>query len=413
MGKVFLRTTIVRATTLGAVLIAVGCALPVEETGSGPVEISFWNGFSGPDGKAMEAIVKRFNASQKDVRVRMQIIPWGTYYDKVTLGLAFGDAPELFVLHAHRVPEFAHHDALASLDAYMAKEGLGEKDFTPRAWPAGTWEGKRYGLPLDCHPFGLYYNKKRFREAGIARPPETYDEFVAAARKLTNPAKREWGFVFSNLPVVGMTFLDQYGAEILSPDGTKTALRSPEAVAALTRMTEIVTKEKVAPPPAGIDAWESFRQGKAAMCVEGIWMKTSLEESTLDWGAAPVPRWGPKRAVWAGSHALAIPAKISDRRKAAAWRFASYLSKESLGWAKGGQVPARTAVLASPEFAALKAQSAFARQLPYVEFEPRHVMANAITPFLASAIESAMNGLETPSGALNTAARRMENVLAR
>src|SRR5688572_23404646 len=87
-----------------------GCEQGREEGGA-VTEISFWNGFSGPDGAAMERIVKQFNASNPDVRVRMQIIPWATYYDKLTLGLAFGDPPDVFVLHANRVPEYAEHGA--------------------------------------------------------------------------------------------------------------------------------------------------------------------------------------------------------------------------------------------------------------------------------------------------------------
>src|SRR5262249_48887284 len=55
-----------------------------------PIVIRFWNGFTGPDGKTMEALVYQFQEANPDVRVRMQIIPWGTYYDKLTLSLAYG-----------------------------------------------------------------------------------------------------------------------------------------------------------------------------------------------------------------------------------------------------------------------------------------------------------------------------------
>ena len=44
-----------------------------------PVVLDFWNGFTGPDGKTMEALARRFQAENPDVAVRMQIIPWGTY----------------------------------------------------------------------------------------------------------------------------------------------------------------------------------------------------------------------------------------------------------------------------------------------------------------------------------------------
>src|SRR5216684_2975026 len=70
------------------------------------IVLDFWNGFTGPDGKTMEKMVHRFQERNPDISVRTQIIPWGTYYDKLTLSLAYGGAPDLFVVHAARLPEF-------------------------------------------------------------------------------------------------------------------------------------------------------------------------------------------------------------------------------------------------------------------------------------------------------------------
>src|SRR5215218_9986458 len=86
-----------------ALLLLAGCARSdrttqrTERTADGRIVIDFWNGFTGPDGKMMERIVRAFQEENPDVRVRMQIIPWGTYYDKVTLSLAYGGAPEVFI----------------------------------------------------------------------------------------------------------------------------------------------------------------------------------------------------------------------------------------------------------------------------------------------------------------------------
>src|SRR5258708_18376831 len=66
----------------------------------GKIVIDFWNGFTGPDGKTMEQMVDRFRERNPDVGVRMEIIPWGTCYDKRTLSLAYGGAPDVFVVHA-------------------------------------------------------------------------------------------------------------------------------------------------------------------------------------------------------------------------------------------------------------------------------------------------------------------------
>src|SRR5438132_1476144 len=72
-----------------------------------------------------------------------------------------------------------------------ARPRLSAADFAPVPWRASFFRGHQLGLPLDVHPMGLYYNTRLFREAGIvdaegkARPPRTWEEFLAAAGKLT------------------------------------------------------------------------------------------------------------------------------------------------------------------------------------------------------------------------------------
>jgi multiple sugar transport system substrate-binding protein len=150
------------------------------------------------------------------------------------------------------------------------------------------------------------------------------------------------------------------------------------------------------------------------MAIEGIYMLSSLEEQKgLAYAGAPVPLFGSRRAVWGGSHVLCMPKGISDRRAAEVWRFMRYLSDNSLDWAAGGQVPVRRSLMASPRFRAMRVQSAFARQLPYVVFEPASHKSTEIMPFYDAAIESALLGLQSPPEALAEADRRITQVMSR
>jgi multiple sugar transport system substrate-binding protein len=397
----------------------------------GRTVIRFWNGFTGPDGKTMEAIVQQFMAENPDVRVRMQIIPWGTYYDKVTLALAYGGAPEVFILHATRMPEFASYDALHALDDLYAAETAGgasplaESNFAPIPWHASFFGGHQYALPLDVHPIGLYYNTRLFEEAGIvdaagkAKPPTDWTGFIDAAHRLTRDTDGDgrvdqWGFNFTWQRTNFVTFLAQHGGSILTPDGKQGALSSSESVRAADVMRDLIDRYRVAPRPEGVDAWLAFRQGKVGMVMEGIYMLSSLEEQKgLAFAGAPVPRFGPKPGAWAGSHLLCQPRGIAPDVSRAAWRLMRYISDHSLDWARGGQVPARRDIRESAAFQALPVQSQFARQLPYVQYEPLHPKANAIGPFIDPAIEASLLDLQTPEAAFADADRRMNQVLAR
>lgn len=395
-----------------ALLIA-GCGS--QQASKGVVELSFWNGFSGPDGATMEEIVKDFNRENPDIKVKMEIIPWATYYDKVTLGLAFGGAPDVFILHANRVPEFASHGALAQQDELIAHSKLDVNDFVPNAWKAGLWDSKRYALPLDCHPLGLYYNVDLFKKAGISKPPQTLDEFISAAKKLTrtnDKGEKQWGFAFTWLHSNGLMFLNQFGSGLLTDDLKRSSMDSPKTVEALNLMIRLIDVEKVCPRPEGSDAWLGFQTGRIAMAMEGVYMKSGLDsQKDLHYAAAPVPQFGPVKAVWAGSHCLAMPVKQDSVKREAAWKFIRYLSDHSIKWAAGGQIPVRKSILASKEFQDMPIQREFAKQLDYVRYEPFSVRFNQVSVFGDAAIEAVVNRVESPEQALKTASRRINRVL--
>jgi multiple sugar transport system substrate-binding protein len=394
---------------------------------AGRTVINFWNGFTGPDGKAMEAVVRQFQQENPDVAVRMQIIPWGTYYDKLTLSLAYGGAPEVFILHAVRLPEFASFGVLRPLDDLYSssRPPLTARDFIAAPWNAMQYRGHRYALPLDVHPLGLYYNTALFKAAGIvdaqgrAKPPKNWDEFLEDARKMTKDTDGDgrpdqWGFVFTNQRSNWFTFSAQFGSGILTPNGRASMMDSSGDLTALHRMHDLIYTYHVAPKPEGIDAWLAFRQGKAAMAMEGIYMLASLEEQKgLPYAGAPVPQFGPKPAVWGGSHLLCQPSNIAPGKVGAAWRLMRFISDNSLIWAKGGQVPARLAVLHSPGFQALPVQSQFAKEVSYVQYESMSPRINALFPFVDPAIEAVLLDLQPPEAATADASRRINQVLKR
>ncbi|HEX8464243.1 MAG TPA: ABC transporter substrate-binding protein [Abditibacterium sp.] len=417
------------ASALTLVAVLGGCAKAPNAPATapnGPIVLNFWNGFTGPDGKAMDKMVGQFQKRNPGIEVRMQTIPWGTYYDKLTLSLAYGGAPDVFVMHAGRLPEFESFDTLQPLGKlYAATPALSEKSFAPVPWRATFYQGKQYALPLDVHPIGLYFNTKLFKAAGIvdargqAKAPRTFDEFLDAAKRLTKDTNGDgrpdqWGFVFTWQRTNWLSIAGQFGARILSDDGKKCLLESPQNLRALHLMHDLIYKYHVAPKPEGVDAWLAFRQGKVGMALEGVYMLSSLEEQKgLEFAGAPVPQFGPQRAAWGGSHLLCQPKGISDEHSRAAWKLMRFLSDDSLIWAKAGQVPARSNLRASPQFRAMKVQTQFATQLPFVQYEPLHPKSNAIFPLIEPGIEAVMLDLATPEEAMRDATRRVNQVLER
>lgn len=425
----FVRKIVPALLACALLLLPGGCGPAREsaETDHGKIVINYWNGFTGPDGATMTAMVKQFQVENPDIEVKMQLIPWGTYYDKLTLSLAYGGAPDVFIMQAARFSEFASFNTLRPMADLCAQANppLTDRDFAAIPWRAAHYNGVQYALPLDMHPIGLYYNTKLFKDAGIvdaqgnAKPPTNLAEFLDDAKKMTKDTDGDgrpdqWGFAITNEHTNWLTFAHQFGGDILTPDGKQGAMSSPACLQATWLMCDLIYKYHVAPKPEGVDPYLAFRQGKVAMQMEGIYMLSSFEEQKgLQYAGAPAPQFGPLKGVWGGSHLLCQPAGISPRQSRAAWRLMEYLSRNSLTWGKGGQVPARLAVEQSPQFQALRVQSQFAKQIGYIVYDPQVPKANALNQFVDPAIEAALDRLQSPEDAMRDADRRIDQLLKR
>lgn len=345
------------------------------------VQLTLWNGFTGPDGKGFQNIINDFNKMYDGkINIKVQTMQWGAFYDKIVTAVASGKSPEVAVMHLDSIPRFAKKGILLDLEEKSSKLGLKESDFLSGVWKAGVYESKRYGIPLDVHPIGLYYNKDLLKKAGFDNPPTNLDEFLAMSKAMTKDTDGdgtidEWGFAMPTLwpnQQIFWTALHQFGGKATNADATEGLYNTPEAVNALQLLVDIVYKHKISPENIQADGELTlFKQGKVGFIINGIWEIQSFKDQTgLNFGAAPVPKFGSQDAVWANSHNFVLfKQKSPDSIKEdAAMLLIDYVTSHSLEWAKAGQVPARNSIRSSKEFTELKEQSEFAKQVDYIVF---------------------------------------------
>lgn len=390
-----------------------GCGLQ----GKQRTTIRFWNGFTGPDGRTMLRLVRRFNEQNPDIFVLMQRMDWGTYWNKLFVAGLGGRAPEIFVLHTRTLLRFARAGFAAPLDPLLGD--FPTQDIDDNVWRATQVDGNHYGLPLDVHAMGMYYNKKLFRQAGLdpERPPRTRSEFVDAIRRMKKPGKNgepdQWGYVFTNFETCTYTFLRQFGGEVFTPDLSRCTLSRPENVAALQFCRSLIV-DGLVPSPENVDSWIGFRQGRVGMVFEGIYMLADLQkQKDLEFGGAPVPQVAKTEAVWADSHNLCLKSGLAPRVQAAAWRFMRFLSDNSVAWAAGGQIPTRPSLRATPEFEQMAVQSAFATQIPFVRYEPQLPFIFEYLTEYNLAVEKILRGRASAEEALSAAEKKVNSILAR
>jgi len=387
-------------------------------------EVVFWGPYSGPDGKLISKMVNKFNEQHPEVRVKFVIVPWDQYYDKLTVSVAAGNPPNCCIMHGHFLPQYACQNVLTPLDELTEQVGIKKEDYIPVLWEAGIYQGKRYGLPLDCFPRFLFYNKRLFREAGLnPNLPETEMLQWAVIKpwleKLTQDKDGDgkidqWGFGWENHRRSYITILWQMGGRLLSRDLKKAVFDSPEGIAALQLMVDTIYKDKIA-VEIGVDENDMLRLGKVAVTSNQITNLASfIGIKGLELGSSPFPLFGKEKAIFGVGHNLIIPKqRMSQKKKEATMVWIKWLMENTFEYAKVGQVPANLKVIQDPRFKEeLPHQYVAASQWQYFRIPPRsphirEVFFSALVP----GIEKALVRELSPSEALKEAANKANRIL--
>jgi multiple sugar transport system substrate-binding protein len=313
--------------------------------------ITYWNGLTGADGKVMDELIDRFT-QDTGIKIEQQRIPWAELYAKLQVSVPAGEGPDLALIHTVEVPHFASDGVLEAIDdATVGGKGFRGEDYLPATWQGGTFQGKRYSLPLDVPQHVLYLNVKVMKDAGLVgadgkpRVPAGKDELVTMAKKMTkddsfgfgigtvNPGKYTWGF--HNL-------LWQNGANIYASDLKRAGVTDPAALEVAEFWAALPTQHKIV-PPANASCRDAFIANRLGMWIAGSWNFTGLREAKVDFTAAPLPRLFKQPVVWAMPHQYTFPkVKAVDRAKReAAWTHVRWISDHVADWTlKAGQVSA-------------------------------------------------------------------------
>lgn len=389
------------------------------------IQLSFWNGWTGPDGRAMLQVIRRFTKENPDIDVTMQRMEWATYYNKLIVAGLDGRGPEVFVVHASALPRMVRGGFVAPADdLYAGQNCIPPSDFEPYVLDQMKYDGHYMGLPLDIHPQGLYCNADLLKKAGIVdehgqpRPPRNRKEFLKAAQAMkldpTNSGHPDqWGYALTVWRNNFQALLPQFGGRYLDAQG-RADLACPGNVAALDFIGSLSTRYHLAPPAENALGWVGFRQGKVGMVFDGVYMIGDiLRLNDLKVIGAPMPVIGSRPGTVADSHVLCIRKGLNPETRAAAEKFIRFLSANSIDWAAAGQVPARRSVRNTPAFRNMQVQYAFSKQIPYMVYPPRTTVLFEMNTELDLAVEKVVRGRTSAAEALAVANKNVQGFLDR
>jgi len=299
----------------------------------------------------------------------------------------------------------------------LAKQlGLSQEDFPTEVWEAGSYKGKRYGIPLDVHSLAQFYNTDQFKQAGIAEPPTDDASLQAALGKLKKAGLDHPLWMPSRWPahLMFLSLLWQNGGEPYAADGSKATFDSDAGVKALTWMVNVI-KQGYSPANVAQDSqYIGFKNKKLATTWDGIWQINDLKASGLPFELAPLPNIGGTQAAWANSHHFYITrqATADDNKLQASMTFIDWMSKHSADWAGAGMVPARKSVRESAQVQNTT-QGPIAAQIDTLKFlPPVPGLGDVQAQTLEIAVADAVLGKQQPAAALKTAATKASALMA-
>ncbi|HOZ16537.1 MAG TPA: extracellular solute-binding protein [Candidatus Portnoybacteria bacterium] len=156
-----------------------------------PANLEMWGLYDEPE--VFAGFIKDFtDASKCSIKIVYKKMSADTYEQDLISAFASGKGPDIWLMHNTWLPK--HKDKIKEFPQDILGFGIGnfQTIFVEVAENDLTEQGKIYALPLYIDTLALFYNKDYLNTAGIASPPDTWEQLLNEdLGKLIK--KNQWG----------------------------------------------------------------------------------------------------------------------------------------------------------------------------------------------------------------------------
>lgn len=417
---------IAAGTAVAGGLSACGSPLGAGVAGSelAPGTVTFWNLFGGGDGARLQIMLDEYAAKHGGPdSLQAATFTWGNpYYTKVTLA-TIGDAPpDVAVSHLTREKNLARADLLDPItDDMLSLVGLSASDFNRTAWESQKVDGTSYAIPLDTHPFVLYYNTEVCDKAGLLNSDGTlkeikgtdgWEEALQAAKEVTGAYGCSVATV-SELATPWRWFQTLYsqrdGSTPWLADGGEKLTYNEELTLDTLHWMQKLTTSGLMPTTTDYAGSQTLMfTGQSGFYLQGEWEITTAQSiEGLEFGMTLVPVIYDQQAQQADSHTFVLPKMArTDDQVMRAMTFVKSMLDQSLTWAKGGHIPTYVPTLDSADYAGLEPQSSYASAADTAVYDAEAWYSGSGSTFeniVGAQVGLVLQGLATPEDGLAAA----------
>ncbi|GGQ07431.1 ABC transporter substrate-binding protein [Streptomyces roseolilacinus] len=290
------------AAALLATTTACGGGSPTGgDADASPRTLTYWASNQGPnleaDRKVLEPELRKFE-ERTGITVELEVVPWPDLLNRIMAATTSGQGPDVLNIGNTWSSSLQATGALLPWDeGNLARIG-GRERFVEAAFAStGTAGRAPAAVPLYSMAYALYYNKKMFADAGVTRPPATWDELVATGKRLSGNGRWALGAEGSNLSNnIHQVFVlgKQHGADFFDAQG-RPDFTSDGAVAAVKQYVDLMATHRIVAPGnaeyAQNQSLSDFAKGRTAMVLWQAAATTFASQGMDDneWGVAPAP----------------------------------------------------------------------------------------------------------------------------
>ena len=398
---------------VGATVLMIGTSQGVFAKDTVRVRFAEYSTKTGPFFKDLAA---EFNASQDDIEVVVEHLPWPEMQQQLITDISAGTAPDISHMATRWMAGFAVDGALAPIDDLMSDNFA--DTFVPTFLDLQKVEGQTWGLPIAASARGMFYNKDLLEQAGAA-VPTNWEETQEAAAKIAALSDEIYGIGVqgAGLDTEGYWFysLWTHGGDIVGSDG-KSGFASEAAVAATQNYIDLIKSGVTQPGVLGAnreDLQNLFTAGKLGIVLSGPWLNAQLSQEAPDlkYGIAEIPM-ATDRATYGVTDTISILANSEVKESSMKVLEYFFNDENRLAFGKNeGFVPVLTSMANEPYFTEDPNMAVFLDMSSVAKFAPLVPQWEEMAESLKTSLAKAYAGDEDPAVALAAAADKMNALM--
>lgn len=361
-----------------------------------------------------EKMAKEFSKANPGITIKVEEVNWDSLQQKLQTDIVGGTNPDLSIVATRWLLDLVRDDVVEPLDARMTP-AFRDK-FIGAFINSGKVASKTYGLPISASARGLYYNKAMLEKAGYPNGPKTWDEVIAASKKIKATGAYGFGIQGKEIETEIYWFYSLWtnGGEVVDANG-KAVFDSAAGIKAANIYKSLIDQGLTQPGVTSNsreDVQNLFKQGRLGMVITAPFLAKQIqkEKPGLQYGVTAIPQ-GSNAATFATTDSLIM--FKNSKVKTAAWQFSEFLFSKAarVAFTSGeGFMPTTKEEAADAAFSDAVTQS-FISYLPTAKFAPVIAGWEDLSKIVANAMQAVYLGKSKPEDALKAAALQANKML--